>query len=289
MKTEDPTALLVELGLNELEARVYADLLREPRSTGYRVAKTLGKPAANVYKALESLESKGAVVVEDGTSRRFQPVPADEFLDRLERRFTRRRRAAAEALAHLPGPSGDDRIYQVRSADEVLDRCRRMISAAHRIVLLDIFPEPLEELRPEIEAAVTRGVEVVTKVYAPVELPGARVVLEPEYEDLRARWKGSWLAAYVDGTGVLYGVLSADLREVVYSVWSGSPHLGSVLTFGFAFEVAYTALKQQFVRGADLETLRSRFLANERYFAERIRPLAADRQWYAHDDGEVNS
>ena len=68
-------AELRELGLSRLEAAIYLQLLGQPRSTGYRVARDLGKPAANVYAALESLRTKGVVVLEQGGSRSWLALP----------------------------------------------------------------------------------------------------------------------------------------------------------------------------------------------------------------------
>ena len=60
---------LQELGFTETEALAYAGLVPISPATGYRVAQAIGKPAANTYKALESLEAKGAVLVESGAVR----------------------------------------------------------------------------------------------------------------------------------------------------------------------------------------------------------------------------
>ena len=67
------------MGLNALEAEVYAQLLKESPLTGYGVAKALGKPAANVYKAIDTLADKGAVIVDEGGTRQCRAVPAQGF------------------------------------------------------------------------------------------------------------------------------------------------------------------------------------------------------------------
>src|SRR4051812_35804269 len=110
---------LVALGFTGLEAEVYAWLLGESPATGYRVAQALGKPAANTYKAIESLQQKGAVLVEDGESRLCRAVPAEELLRQAERGFAEKRAAAARALSELRGPGGDERVYTIRTADQV--------------------------------------------------------------------------------------------------------------------------------------------------------------------------
>src|SRR5438105_11642808 len=118
---------LVALGFTALEAEVYIYLLGASPATGYRVAQAIGKPIANTYKAIEALESKGAVIVEHSANRLCRAIPAEELLGQLERRFRDRRSKAARALSELPGSADDDRVYQLRSRDQVYERARSML------------------------------------------------------------------------------------------------------------------------------------------------------------------
>ena len=90
MKGNDLLKLLRELGLSELEANIYIWLLENKRSTGYKISGQIGKPVANTYKALKSLQNKGAVISDDskGTTY-FDTIPIEEFLNKLENEFKR--------------------------------------------------------------------------------------------------------------------------------------------------------------------------------------------------------
>jgi sugar-specific transcriptional regulator TrmB len=271
MSDDRATDSLVCLGFTTLEAQVYTLLLRDSPATGYGVAKALGKPVPNVYKALETLESKGAVVVDDGEVRQCRAVPVSEFLARLARGFATRKREAEDALSSIPGPSDDTRIYQLRAPDQVFERSRRMLRGAQQIAFLDTFPDPLRELRPEILQAVERGVKVRIKAYAPIEIPGAVIVLEPDRDSVLARWPGQWLNLIVDGSELLTALLTLGGRRVVQAIWSASPYLSWIETSGVACELGYTALKEQFRKGASLEELRATFELAET-FIERNAP-----------------
>src|SRR6516162_713654 len=164
---DDAFHSLTGLGFTELEAEVYVALLQHSPATGYRVAQAIGRPVANTYKAIESLQHKGAVLVDEGTSRLCRAVPAEELLAQLERSFQRRRQEAANALAALRAAPEDDRVYQLQSVAQVFERCRRMLEGCEEAAVLDVFPKPLEELREAVEAAAQRGVRVAVKAYAP--------------------------------------------------------------------------------------------------------------------------
>src|SRR5688572_5058165 len=80
-------AAIARLGFTELEAATYHALLGAPASAGYRLAKILSKPHANVYQALAGLERKGAVIFEDDARRVYSASPRSEVFERLRRRF----------------------------------------------------------------------------------------------------------------------------------------------------------------------------------------------------------
>ena len=84
---------LMEFGLTRQEAAIYECLLREGKTTGYEVAKLIGISRSNAYNSLASMTEKGAsYLVEEGTTRKYVPVPLDEFCKNRQRQYL--------ALAH---------------------------------------------------------------------------------------------------------------------------------------------------------------------------------------------
>jgi sugar-specific transcriptional regulator TrmB len=267
MSAEQSVRALVNLGFTGLEAEVYTALAQHPPMTGYRVAQVLGKPAANVYKAIESLQAKGAVIVDDGENRVCHAVPAEELLGLLERGFRENRERAATALAELQNVQADDRVYQLRSREQVLERCRRMIERAERVVLLDAFPAPLEELRTEAEAAAARGVTVGVKAYEPVSLREAEVFVYPDGRAVIGRWPGQWVNVVVDGREHLLALLTRDGRGVHQAVWSESPYLSWVYHSAVARELILADVERRIADGASSQELRGRLEGYRRIVA----------------------
>ena len=247
---EDSIPGLVDLGFSRLEAEVYTALCKQSPMTGYRVAQTIGKAVANTYKAIEALRNKGAVLVDDGASRLCRAVPPEEFLGSLERRFHEQKESVAKALSELAHPESDTRIYQLGAAEQVFEKCRSMLRNCKEVALLDIFPTPLETLRPEMEQAAARGVVVAAKVYAPASIPGVEIVVHPQGSSTRKRWPGQWVNIVTDGAEHLLGFLTADGRGVHQAVWSGSPYLSWVYHCGAASEFILSALRPLIEKGA---------------------------------------
>ena len=106
--------LLTDIGFSNLEATIYITLLKEPGVTGYRVAKILGKPVPNTYKALDSLKKKGAVIADETSkSLQFTPLPIEEYLDQLEYSFKTRRKEIEKELSGLFKNPHSDSIFNI--------------------------------------------------------------------------------------------------------------------------------------------------------------------------------
>jgi sugar-specific transcriptional regulator TrmB len=262
MATPDCIQSLLAFGLTELEAEVYVFLLRESPATGYRVAQAIGKPVANTYKAVESLHNKGALLVDEGTNRLCRAVPAAEWLAQRERVFQQNRKRAARALAALGGGPNDDRIYQLRSPEQVFERCRQMLARAGHMVALDLFPGPLEELGPDLESTSARGVRVVLRAYQPASVAGAEVFVDPQGAFVLERWPGRWLNLVVDGQELLLAFLNADGKAVHQALWSGSAYLSWVYYSALRSEMSMGALENLVQQGATTAEIKK---ALERY------------------------
>ncbi|GMU84020.1 MAG: hypothetical protein AMXMBFR47_38900 [Planctomycetota bacterium] len=233
---------LSSLGLTLVEAKVYECLLRDGPSTGYRVAKTIGHAVANIYGALASLQAKGAVIADGGTSRHVRAVPADEFLGRLEGEFRERRRRAAELLSQLHGPAEDLRVYRIERAEQVLERAEAMLKGAEYCALIDAFPGVLDRLRRPLESAAARC-RVIAKAYAPVTLRRVAVLMAHESEQqLVVTWLGQHLHLVVDARECLLALFDTELTNAKQAIWTACPFVTSAHHVGLQFEFMYTRL-----------------------------------------------
>lgn len=257
MASDDSIQALMDLGFTGLEAEVYTALLRESPTTGYRVARALGKPVANTYKAIESLELKGAVLVDEAENRMCRAVPPDELLGQLARSFAERREHAAQALARFREAPADDRVYQMRSPEQVMERARQMLERARKVAIVDAFPGPVEALREDLERAAARGIDVAVKAYAPVELAGADVILTPRGPQVLERWPGEWVNLVVDGSEHLLAFLAPGGESVYQAIWSGSAYLSWVYHSAVSSELVLAAVEARLQKDVSIEDLRS--------------------------------
>lgn len=250
-------AALQELGLSELEALAYAFLLRESPATGYRVAQGLGRQFSNVYKALEALEAKGAAhSVDEGGTRYCRAVPVHEFLARLERSFAANRAAAVQLADLAGGDPTDDRTYPLRDLSQVYDRCRVMLARAEVVVTITACPAPLAELFDELGAlAAQRKVAMGVKVFEPVELPGAEVIVDPRGMGALDNGPGQWVNLNVDGREFAMALLSRDGTTLRHAVWCGGAYQAWTHFTGLSSDLVLAAIRGQIARGAGADEL----------------------------------
>jgi sugar-specific transcriptional regulator TrmB len=256
MVPSPPAEALAQLGFTDLEAQVYVALLQEAPVTAYRLAQQVGKAAANVYKAVESLRKKGAILV-DSENSLCRPVPPEDLLRIVEGRFTRAKERAARALAAVDRRQADERLYQLRTRDQVMERARALLRRAKQMVLGDLFPGPAEELRSDLEATAARGCRVYLQTYRPAAIAGAvtEFVKEDGAHHLE-KWPGQWLNLVGDAQEHLLALLRDGGDGVHCAVWGESKYLSVLFHSGIKCEMAWTEMSNAVRRGAPLAELR---------------------------------
>jgi HTH-type transcriptional regulator, sugar sensing transcriptional regulator len=260
------TEALRTLGFSETDARVYAFLLQNEPSTGYRISHAIGKPTANTYKSIASLERMGAVQVEEGGNRLVRAIPPRELLAQLDRGFRNRKKKAEAALFELSRAGEDDRLYALRSVEQVLERARSMIRRARCVIVADLFPGVLPELEKDLGRAARRGVAVAIRSYATGDgsaaverpgagnaaavssdgidrplLPGVAVFTSPLAQQVLDAWPGQQITLVVDAEEHLLGLFDRDMTSVHQAVWSRSTFLSCMHHNHVAMEIMSTA------------------------------------------------
>ena len=216
---------LQALGFTEVEALVYGYLIENSPATGYRISHAIGKQPANTYKAIRSLEDRGAVISEEGKSKLCQAVPPDEFLDNLERQFQRKRLEAKRELQNLSSPSVYGGIFHLKSVEQVIQRAKIMVGKAKKIILCDLSPGPCGRLAETLREAAASGVLVACHVYAEEKIEGVHTLHAASHDIATKNWPGQQVSVVVDSQEHLLGLLARDMSSVHEAVWSNSTFL----------------------------------------------------------------
>jgi|FLOH01.1.fsa_nt_gi HTH-type transcriptional regulator, sugar sensing transcriptional regulator len=263
---KDGTKELKALGFTQLESEIYVQLLGASASSGYAIAQAISKPAANVYKALNSLEKKGAVLIEEGATRLCIPVPVDELLNALQNTFNAQKERAGQFLRQIGKVDEDDKIYRLNQVEQVFEKCRTLLGLAEKTVLIDAFNAALLPLQNEIQQTLARGVQIALQAYEPIELPGLRIFQNPRGESIRENWTGLWLNMVVDSQNFIMAYLSPDLSEVYQAVWSSSRYMTWIYRSALVAEQQLSELKGRLLKTNDLKSIRELVIDMDTYF-----------------------
>ena len=264
----EPIALL---GFTELEATIYAWLVQHSPATGYKVARAVGKPIANTYKAIEALQRKGAVLVDETGNRMCRALPPSDLLEQAERDFARRHREARAALGRLeiPKAAPDAGVYALTTSEQVYERCRKMLAKAKAVALLDLYPRPLAELRGAIQSCARRGVNVAAQVYEAASIPGVETVMHGQVETVLQKWDGHWINCVIDGAELLIAFLARD-GEINQAIWSRSPFLCTVFGSALGAELLASRLQRLVLEHRSDEEVREAIVKFSRFRAHEL-------------------
>jgi sugar-specific transcriptional regulator TrmB len=238
--------LLGNVGFSGLETDVYMALLKEPGASGYRVAQMVGKQAANIYKALDSLRTKGAVLADESTRpTMYVALPIREYMDAKRRDIEALQTQIEHEMEDVAASPAHGGIFELSSIAQVYERCRDLLRNAKTVVLLNVDARPLEELRSELNAAADRGVRVLIKTRAPV--PGQ----PPGPEAAR----GEELAIAVDFKEYVQAFLKSDGSGVEEAIWVRHPHLANQVCWLFQSDFTLTRVRVMVQAGKEVKEI----------------------------------
>ena len=223
---------LRDIGLNQLEAEVYSLLLSEEPMTAYKVGRLLKKPTANIYKAVEVLFNKGAVIIEEGKNKLCKAVAPKEFIATQQHEFATKIKQAANALTNIKPQVAEEKTYSLDSVNLAIEKAKRMINKAKEIIVVDAFPLSLDAMLPELKSAIKKGVTVLVQCYSEITIKGADVFITQDYNDVISYWQSQQLNLVVDGSESLIALFDKTMTMVYHATWSTNLYLSCITHAG---------------------------------------------------------
>ena len=164
----------MEFGLTRQEANIYQCMITEGKVTGYEVAKQTGISRSNAYNSLANMTEKGiAYLVEEGNTRKYVPVPLDEF---CKNRIRKLEESNKWLIAHVPSEKTYVEGYiTIEGADHILDKMRNLLSQVEKRVYISCTRNYLLLLVRELEDLIRDKKKVVIITDQPASFDNAKV------------------------------------------------------------------------------------------------------------------
>lgn len=166
MDADELRATLEDAGLSPYQAEAYVTVLDLGAASATTVAEASGVPDPRIYDVVRSLAEEGYVeTYEQGSLHVRAHSPADVLSD-LRSRATRLVDAADEIERRWerPPPASNEASIVTRF-ETVLDRARGFLREAEFQAQLSLSPEQFADLRPTLERAHERGVNVRLSIH----------------------------------------------------------------------------------------------------------------------------
>ncbi len=225
---------LMEFALTRQEAGIYECLLREGKITGYEVAKQLGISRSNAYNSLASMTEKGAAcLVEEGTTRKYAPVPLDEFCKNRIRRLENHTRWLKE---HLPEEKTFVEGYiTIEGAEHILDKIRNLLLKTQERVYLSCTSNYLLLFLDECETLTRARKKVVVITDQPVRFGNAKVYVGSD--------RGMQIGVIADSKYVLTGEYGEGSMNTC--LYSGQKNFVELFKRALANEMKLFAMQEE--------------------------------------------
>jgi len=224
---------LQELGLTGSEAEVYvAALMRSSDKpiSRYRLAREMGRDAANVGKVLDHLVRAGAMHLVQEKPRHFVPVDPATFTDRLVHRIERQGKTAVALLQNHRNPLPDGLTLALADDDQLLAKACELLASCQCEALVFGSRETLREIGAELEELGERlcgGVRVLSPTAMVAEHATiAAFASLPGLDDLLAR---EFLLMVVDNQAWLSGQPGHDSADLPVGWWGERSPIASIL------------------------------------------------------------
>jgi len=165
----------MQFNLTRHEGTIYLTLLSEGDLNGYEVSKITGISRSNAYASLASLVEKGGAFVIEGATTRYTPVPIEEFCGNKIRKLQETKQNLIKTIPHKREEA--EGYITITGENHILNKMKNMITEAKSRVYLSVSVKILQELLPEIEDAIFRGIKIVVITDVPFSLRGIIVYL----------------------------------------------------------------------------------------------------------------
>lgn len=225
---------LIGFGLTRQEAAIYECLLGEGKTTGYEVAKRIGISRSNAYNSLASMTEKGAAyMLEEGTTRKYVPVPLVEF---CKNRIRRMEENKTWLCAHVPAVKEYvDGYITIEGAANIMDKMRNLLNSVQEKVYISCTRNNLLLVVKELEGLIRMRKKVVIITDQLVNFDGAKVYI--------GNPRGTSIGVIVDSVKVLAGEYGeGSMNNCLYS---GQKNFVKLYKTALSNEMKLLAMKKE--------------------------------------------
>ncbi len=179
---------MMQLGFTQYEAKAYVALLQNYPVTRYEISKNSGVPRSAIYDVIQKLENLGVVNVLSTKPEKYVPLPPEEFLRMLERRYHQKLADLRESLSEMNTDVEPEQLWNITGYKNLIEKAGEMILSARKEIYLSAWNSEILELEKVLIEAQKRGVKIVIFSFTKVPRIGMVFSYCLEEKELEKVW-----------------------------------------------------------------------------------------------------
>ena len=188
---------LMDFGFTKTDALVYINLLKNGRSSGYKIAKEISLSRSSVYSSIDNLYKNGCIFMSDGDTKEYEAKSPDLIFSQIEKETIENIHILKKELSRMMLQEEKEFIYNVTGFENLIQKAREMLNLAQMEVYLNTDFH-LELIADEICQTIERGVRVIVFSFNRLDLPHPKVEHYSRSENPEQRYPSHRFMLVVD-------------------------------------------------------------------------------------------
>jgi sugar-specific transcriptional regulator TrmB len=241
---------LKELGFSQYEAACYMALVAGHPVNGSQLSRSSGIARSRIYDVLRSMMAKGYVI--EVNSGQYAPLPPDELISRLKRRFEMNISAFEKEIERSADGGTCDYVWTLTGYEAVMAKAAAIINDAADEIYVRLFPKAGRFLDDHLKEAENRGVRIRYIAMGEVPLRFDVQVIHPEPETLIKTIGGRSFDIIADRKEALVGIFEIGNEDSSPINWTRNKWFVTANRDSLRHDFYHCFLKKTYDNGQDL-------------------------------------
>ncbi len=159
-KYNDIVQRLTTFGFSKTDALVYLDVLKNGRTNGYQIAKSLGMTRSTVYSSIDNLYLQGYLYMISGSVKEYEAKSPDVILAQIREKTIDDITVLKKELAVLSKSEEKPFFFNLSGYESLTMKIKEIINGSKNELYINTDFD-LALFQRELQAAITRGVRVI--------------------------------------------------------------------------------------------------------------------------------
>lgn len=149
------------IGFNRKEGEVFLELIRNPKSNGSQIAKTLGYPRTTVYQQLDILQKKGYILsFLDKEITYYEAIPLAELFENYKKNINSATKFLKNELNKIESSTKQKQFYNLNSYNEIKEKIKKSLKKATNKIFINTNMD-LQDFERDFKQLNEKGIKII--------------------------------------------------------------------------------------------------------------------------------